>query len=50
VEQDLKMIVKGLKAKALFSFDRWNRSRRSRTANPGTVFPATGRDEEGNLI
>ena len=50
VEQDLKMILKGLKAKALFSFDRWNRSRRSRTANPGTVFPATGRDEEGNLI
>ena len=50
VEQDLKALVPGLKAKALFSFDRWNRSRRSRTANPGTVFPATGRDEEGNLI
>lgn len=50
VEQDLKMIVPGLKAKALFSFDRWNRSRRSRTAKPATVFPATGRDEEGNLI
>ncbi len=49
VEQDLKMITKGLKAKALFSFDRWNRSSRGRTANPGTVFPATGRDEEGNL-
>jgi TonB-linked SusC/RagA family outer membrane protein len=50
VEQDLKMITPGLKAKALFSFDRWNRSRRSRTARPATVFPATGRDEEGNLI
>ena len=50
VEQDLKMITPGLKAKALFSFDRWNRSRRSRTAKPATVFPATGRDEEGNLI
>jgi len=50
VEQDLKMIIPGLKAKALFSFDRWNRSRRSRTAKPATVFPATGRDEEGNLI
>ena len=50
VEQDLKMILPGLKAKALFSFDRWNRSRRSRTAKPATVFPATGRDEEGNLI
>ena len=50
VEQDLKMITPGLKAKDLFSFDRWNRSRRSRTARPATVFPATGRDEEGNLI
>ena len=50
VEQDLKALTPGLKAKALFSFDRWNRSRRSRTANPGTVFPATGRDEEGNLV
>ena len=50
VEQDLKMIIPGLKAKGLFSFDRWNRSRRSRTAKPSTVFPATGRDEEGNLI
>ena len=50
VEQDLKMITPGLKAKVLFSFDRWNRSRRSRTAKPATVFPATGRDEEGNLI
>ena len=50
VEQDLKMILPGLKAKGLFSFDRWNRSRRSRTAKPATVFPATGRDEEGNLI
>ena len=50
VEQDLKMITPGLKAKALFSFDRWTRSRRSRTARPATVFPDTGRDEEGNLI
>ena len=50
VEQDLGMIIPGLKAKGLFSFDRWNRSRRSRTAKPSTVFPATGRDEEGNLI
>ena len=50
VEQDLKMILPGLKVKGLFSFDRWNRSSRSRTAQPATVFPATGRDEEGNLI
>ncbi len=50
VEQDLGMIIPGLKAKGLFSFDRWNSSSRSRTAKPATVFPATGRDEEGNLI
>lgn len=50
VEQDLKMITPGLKVKGLFSFDRWNRSTRGRTANTGTVYPATGRDPEGNLI
>ncbi|MBO4812129.1 MAG: TonB-dependent receptor [Prevotella sp.] len=50
VEQDLRQITKGLKAKVMFSFDRWNQSERGRTANVGTVFPATGRDEEGNLI
>jgi TonB-linked SusC/RagA family outer membrane protein len=50
VEQDLKMLTPGLKIKGLFSFDRWNRSKRGRTANPGTVYPATGRDAEGNLI
>lgn len=50
VEQDLKMLTPGLKAKALFSFDRWNQSERGRTSNTGTVYPATGRDEEGNLI
>lgn len=50
VEQDLKGITPGLKAKALFSFDRWNTSRRSRTSTSPTVHPATGRDQEGNLI
>ena len=50
VEQDLRQLTKGLKAKALFSFDRWNQSERGRTANVGTVYPATGRDDEGNLI
>ena len=50
VEQDLKMITPGLKVKALFSFDRWNQSNRGRTANVGTVYPATGRDALGNLI
>lgn len=50
VEQNLKMITPGLKAKVIFSFDRWNRSNRGRTANVGTVYPATGRDDLGNLI
>lgn len=50
VEQNLKMITPGLKARVVFSFDRWNRSNRGRTANVGTVYPATGRDELGNLI
>lgn len=50
VEQDLRQITQGLKAKAVFSFDRWNSSNRYRESNPGTVFPATGRDELGNII
>lgn len=50
VEQDLRQITPGLKAKGIFSFDRWNSSRRSRTSNTPTVHPATGRDAEGNLV
>lgn len=50
LEQDLKMILPGLKIKGLFSFDRWNRSTRGRVSKRATVFPATGRDEQGNLI
>lgn len=50
VEQDLRQITSGLKARAIFSFDRWNKSNRKRTANPATVFPATKRDELGNII
>lgn len=50
LEQDLKMILPGLKIKGLFSFDRWNRSTRGRVSKRATVFPATGRDEHGNLI
>jgi len=50
VEQDLRQITKGLKVKGSFSFDRWNRSRRTRTSNPSIVFPATSRDAEGNLV
>ncbi|MDO4195345.1 MAG: SusC/RagA family TonB-linked outer membrane protein, partial [Prevotellaceae bacterium] len=50
VEQDLKMITPGLKAKAVFSFDRWNRSSRGRTANVSTVQATYERDEHGNLV
>lgn len=50
LEQDLKMILPGLKIKGLFSFDRWNRSTRGRVSKRATVYPATGRDEHGNLI
>lgn len=50
VEQNLKFITPGLKAKGIFSFDRWNSSTRGRTANTQRVYPATGRDAEGNLI
>lgn len=50
LEQDLKMLLPGLKVKGLFSFDRWNSSKRGRVSQRATVFPATGRDERGNLI
>jgi len=50
VEQDLRQLLPGLKAKGIFSFDRWNKSWRARTGNSPTVYPATGRDEEGNLM
>ncbi len=50
LEQDLKMLLPGLKVKGLFSFDRWNKSSRGRTLNRPTVYPATGRDEHGNLV
>lgn len=50
VEQKLDFITKGLKAKGVFSFDRWNKSGRGRSLNTARVYPATGRDEEGNLV
>lgn len=50
VEQNLKMITPGLKAKVTFSFDRWNSSTMTRKKNPTYYNVATGRDIEGNLI
>ena len=50
VEQNLKMITPGLKAKVSFSFDRWNQSSITRGKNATYYTIATGRDIEGNLI
>lgn len=50
VEQNLKMITQGLKAKATFSFDSYSWSGRERAADRPIYSVATGRDEEGNLI
>ena len=50
VEQDLKFITPGLKFKGLFSFDRYSKSWVKRHRTPTYYNPATGRDEEGNLL
>lgn len=50
LEQEMDAITPGLKARALFSFDRYNYSWINRSKNPDYYNPATGRDEDGNLI
>ena len=50
VEQNLKMLTPGLKAKITFSFDRWNKSTMERDMQPTFYNVATGRDVEGNLL
>lgn len=50
LEQDLKFITPGLKAKATFSFDKFSSTSVSRSKNPYYYNPATGRDENGALI
>lgn len=50
LEQDLKMILPGLKARALFSFDNYSQNRMSRNRQPTYYSPAKVRDEEGNLV
>ena len=50
VEQNLKMITPGLKARLTFSFDTWTSSSLRRAKTP-TYYPvAMGRDADGNLI
>jgi TonB-linked SusC/RagA family outer membrane protein len=50
LEQKMDALIPGLKGRLLFSFDRYNNSWVRRTKNPDWYNPATGRDEEGNLI
>ena len=50
LEQDLKFITPGLKAKATFSFDRYSSSYVKRSKEITSYAPATGRTEEGDLI
>ena len=50
VEQDLKFFLPGLKIKGTFSFDRFSSGTVSRGKTPDYYVPATGRDDEGNLI
>jgi len=49
VEQDLKFILPGLKAKGIFSFDKYSRSWVSRSKDPNYYTPATSRNEDGTL-
>ncbi|GAA4801759.1 TonB-dependent receptor [Olivibacter ginsenosidimutans] len=50
VEQDLKGITPGLKAKVTFAFDKFSANSVSRSKNPDYYLPTSGRDENGNLI
>lgn len=50
LEQELKSILPGLKAKGIFSFDRYSSGSVTRGKTPTYYDPATGRDENGNLI
>ncbi len=49
INQDLKDVLKGLKAKFSFSFDAYNQTRISRKKT-STTYGTVGRDEEGNLL
>ena len=50
IEQNLKFITPGLKARIMFAFDSYNSSAVTRGKNPDYYNPATGRDDDGNLI
>ena len=50
LEQNLRFITKGLKAKVSFSFDSYSWGKVTRSTSPTMYGLALGRDEEGNLI
>jgi TonB-linked SusC/RagA family outer membrane protein len=50
IEQDLKIITRGLKLKGTFSFDRYSTGTVQRSRSLDYYNPATGRTEEGDLI
>lgn len=50
LEQDLKFITDGLKAKAVFSFDNYSENFDTRGRTPDYYSVAKSRDEEGNLV
>lgn len=50
VEQDLKFITPGLKAKLTFSYDFYAHTYITRGKTPNYYSTASGRDDEGNLI
>lgn len=50
LEQDLKAWVPGLKARAMFSFDKYQRTGTLRTKSPAYYSPAVARNNKGELI
>ncbi|MDD3909533.1 MAG: SusC/RagA family TonB-linked outer membrane protein, partial [Proteiniphilum sp.] len=50
IEQDLKFITPGLKAKLTFAFDKFSGNSVTRAKTPDYYNPATSRDAQGNLI
>lgn len=50
LEQNLKFITSGLRARVTFAFDSSNASLVRRGKTPDYYNPATGRDDDGNLI
>ncbi len=50
IEQDLKGITPGLRAKLTFAFDKYSANGVRRSKDPDYYVPASGRDADGNLI